>query len=180
MQKQDLEATLLAIDEEAGLVLGDNEVRPTVVIVGGAAFLLRDLTCRSVTHDVDVLQSTQAIRQILKAYPAVNGAVASFADQIPYNFEDRLVALDIGAKAVSYMTPSTEDLVVMKLYAERPNDIQDIDSAAAQGKIDWSLLDRLVHDPDEAQAAALSERRYKEMLSAYERFKERCQREFDL
>lgn len=180
MRRDDLVDTLLAIDEEASLVLGDSRTKPAVIIVGGAAFMLRDLTRRSVTHDVDVLQAAQAVRQILAAYPVVNGYVASFADQIPYNFEDRLVSLEVGARTIKYMTPSTEDLVVMKLYAERPNDVQDIDAAAERGAIDWQLLDRLVYDPDESKASALSERRYQEMVGSYERFCERWRCESDV
>ena len=78
------------------------------------------------------------------------------------------------------MTPSTEDLVVMKLYAERPNDVQDIDAAAERGAIDWQLLDRLVYDQDESKASALSERRYQEMVGSYERFCERWRCESDV
>ncbi len=173
MLKEDLRQTLLDIDEEAFLLLGTLDPKPCVVVVGGAAFLLKDLTTRGVTHDIDVLSVDSQVRRILSEYPAVNGAVASYADQIPYNFEDRLASIGIPTKAVNFMTPSTEDLIVMKLYAERPNDIQDIDAAANKGLVDWELLESLVYSPDEAAASALVERRYKEMASAYERFKER-------
>lgn len=144
-----------------------------MVVVGGAAFLLRDLTSRTVTHDIDVYMADGAVRDVMANYPNVNGAVAAFADQIPYNFEDRLVSLDLPTKAIDYVTPSTEDLIIMKLYAQRPNDMQDIESAANRNLIDWNLLERLVRDPSEAAASALSERRYKEMVSAYECFIER-------
>lgn len=173
MERLDLTSTLLAIDEEASLLLGPCSQKPIVVIVGGAAFLLRDLTSRTVTHDIDILQADSLIRNILAGYPNVNGSVAAYADQIPYNFEDRLVELDLNTQVVTFVTPSTEDLVVMKLYAQRPNDMQDIESAAAKGLIDWELLDKLVMDPDEAAASALSPRRYREMVDAYARFKER-------
>lgn len=42
MRRDDLVDTLLAIDEEASLVLGDSRTKPAVIIVGGAAFMLRD------------------------------------------------------------------------------------------------------------------------------------------
>ena len=64
----------------------------------------------------------------------------------------------------------------MKLYAERPSDIQDIDGAVSAGEIDWDLLEQLVYSDDEAAASALSTRRYEEMKSAFERMKERCGR----
>ena len=173
MDKQNLVDILLALDEEVLLSLGESQKKPAVVIVGGAAFMLKDITRRGVTHDIDILQADRAVREILSHYPNINGAVAAYMDQVPYNFEDRLEVLDIGAKAITFLTPSTEDMAVMKLYAERPQDIQDLDSAAS-GQIDWALLDRLVHDPDEAQASALSERRYREMVGAYQRFRGRA------
>lgn len=177
MLVDDLKAILLGIDEEASLVYDTSQPRPCVVIVGGAAFLLRDLTARNTTHDIDVFMADSAMREIMANYPGVNGDVAAFIDQIPYNFEDRLVPLDIESETVDFVTPSTEDLVVMKLYAERPNDLQDIESAANKGMVDWDLLEKLVYDKDEAAASSLSERRYNEMVASYERFKARCKQD---
>lgn len=173
MQRSALIKTLLDIDEEVGLELGNLPCRPSVLIVGGAAFMLRELTPRKVTHDIDVYHADGSVAEILSRYPQVNGGVAAHSDEIPYNFEDRLIKLDIGASAVDFFTPSNEDLVVMKLYACRPNDLQDIDGAAQSGLLDWELLDRLVYSGDEAKGSCLSERRYWEMTEAYERFKGR-------
>lgn len=170
MDKNELLKTLLAIDEEAFLMDSERPTRSQVIIVGGAAFLLRDMTARRITHDIDILQADTFVRQIIAQYPNANGAVAAYMDHIPYNFEDRLVPLPIKTKAVDYFTPSIEDLAVMKLYAERPADMQDIDEAARNNNIDWQLLDHLVHDAGEAHASALSARRYGEMVGAFERF----------
>lgn len=115
MDKNSLTKVLREIDEEVYLSCGAASPKPIVVIVGGAAFLLRDLTTRAITHDIDVYMADQNVRRIMGNYPNVNGAVAAFADQIPYNFEDRLVHLSINTQAIDYTTPSTEDLVVMKL-----------------------------------------------------------------
>lgn len=135
--------------------------------------MLRDLTSRETTHDIDVLHADASLREVLAGYPIVNGAVAAYADQIPYNFEDRLVDLCLNTRVVKFQVPSTEDLVVMKLYAQRPNDMQDIECTAAEQKLDWDLMEHLVYDPDEAAASALSPRRYNEMVDAFERFKGR-------
>ena len=166
--KERLVELLLTMDEEAALLLGEGGKRHPVVIAGGSAFLLHDLTNRPTTHDVDVLSCHAALRGVLANYAAVNGAVAAYADQIPYNFEDRLVRLDLPTKAIDFMTPSVEDLAVMKLYGWRPNDQQDLESPAMLEAIDWDRLDQLVHDPDEAQASALSPRRYREMAAIYD------------
>lgn len=173
MRRDDLVSTLLGIDEEAWLLLGNRSPKPRVVVVDGAAFMLRDLTSRRVTHDIDVLQADEAVRAIIANYPQVNEQVRAFSDQIPYNFEDRLVALPILSKAIEFLTPCVEDLVVMKLYAQRPNDMQDIDSAVSGGSIDWGLLDSLVFGEDEAKASSLIERGYGEMVRAYRDLKAR-------
>lgn len=172
MEKKDLIEILLGIDEEVTLLLGGSSYRPTVIIVGGAAFLLKDFTKRRVTYDIDILSVDTVVRPVILAYPEANQSVSAYMDQIPYNFEDRLIELNIGARSVRFVTPSLEDLIVMKLYAQRPNDVQDIKSAAEADLIDWDLLEHLVYDNNEAKAAMNIERRYKEMVDAFERFKE--------
>ena len=157
MKTAELVKALLDVDEEVFLLHGEINPHPTVVIVGGAAFLLR--------------VADSVVRQVMASYPNINGAVASYGDQIPYNFEDRLVPINIPSRTIDYMTPCTEDLAVMKLYASRPNDIQDIDGAAQRGLIDWELLEKLVYDHNEASASALSPNRYKELVYFYEQFK---------
>lgn len=175
MDRESLVNTLLAIDEEFSLA-ATADVRPKIIIVGGAAFFLHDFTERQATHDIDILHTDAIARDVLSHYPNVNGAVVAYEDHLPYNFEDRLVALDIGAQAIDFCTPSIEDLIVMKLYAERPHDLQDIDEAARCDQIDWKLLGHLVYDPDEARGSVLVPRRYDEMVGAFERFRERWQR----
>lgn len=172
MIKKELIEILLGIDEEASLTLGNVSHKPTVVIVGGAAFLLRDLTSRKVTHDIDILSIDDELKTIIGSYPEVNQSVSAYMDQIPYNFEDRLVELDIETTSVRFVVPSLEDLVIMKLYAQRPNDIQDIESAAKADLINWDLLEYLVYNDNEARASTNIERRYNEMVDAFERFKE--------
>lgn len=170
--KDELKQILLEVDEEVSLLHGVPETPYRVVIVGGSAFLLSDLTSRAKTHDIDVLWADDPVRELLFSYGVANGSVSAYESSLPYNFEDRLVDLNIPSRSVKYMTPSLEDLVVMKLYAWRPNDIADLKSEETLKRIDWSLLDRLVYADDEAKASSLSEFRYAEMTSLYERFKE--------
>lgn len=172
MDRQNLVDILLGIDEEASLVLPPSPTNPNVVIVGGSAFMLRDMTCRPVTDDIDVFQVDAAVRDIISRYPQVNGAVAAYCDQIPYNFQDRLVPLEIGAKRIKFLTPSLEDLAVMKLYAWRPNDISDLTSTHFLNAVDWGLLHDLVYSDEEAHASALSERRWREMTATYKEYEE--------
>lgn len=169
---QGLRETLLSIDEEAWLTFGEPQTKMDVIVAGGCAFILQEMTSRRVTHDIDVLDADARLRSILGGYFAVNGAVAAFSDSIPYGYEDRLVEIIPDTKCVRFLVPSLEDLIVMKLYAWRPNDITDLSNNRVLSAIDWTQLDYLVYDDDEAKASCLSERRYREMLAIYERYKE--------
>lgn len=173
MYKQDLEQTLLGIDEEAELEIGPRDDRPSVVLVGGGAFMLNDVTNRSVTHDIDVFEADRCLREIIARYPEVNGMAVAYCNQMPFNYEDRLIPLDIGARFIRYFTPSLEDLAVMKLYAYRPNDIVDLHSQAFVDRLDWGLLERLIFDEGEALASSPSERSYQEMVCAYSQYKKK-------
>ena len=173
MHKDNLIHILELIDEEAFLSLESvaPDEKPCVIIVGGGAFVLRDLTSRPSTHDIDVFMVDERLREIISHYPEVNGAVMAYMDSIPYNFEDRLLDIPIKTTTVAFKTPSIEDLAVMKLYGWRPNDIADLTSEAFLEQVDWDLLDRLVYDNNEAKASALSPRRYEEMVSIYEEYR---------
>ena len=179
-ENEALKRMLLDVDEEAFLALGPLPVRPKVVIVGGSALMLRDLTSRPATHDVDVLEADAELERIFSHYPAINASVAAHADEIPYNFESRLTRLDLPTQLIDYLTPSLEDLVVMKLYAWRPNDIADLTSSALLAALDWELLEHLVYDEDESRASTLSERRWHEMTLAYEQFKKGAEHAADV
>lgn len=78
MHKQDLEQTLLGIDEEAELEIGPRDDRPS-------AFMLNDVTNRSVTHDIDVFEADRCLREIIARYPEVNGMAAAYCNQMPFN-----------------------------------------------------------------------------------------------
>lgn len=175
-----LSEVLKTIDEEAELVLGVPARPYRVVIVGGSAFMLNGLTRRQTTHDIDVLEAALKLKPILARYRMVNSAVSAYLDTLPYNFEDRLVKLPVKGKVVEFLSPSLEDLAVMKLYAWRPNDQADLTSPEVIASMDWDLLDKLVNDPDEAAASVLSERRYQEMLVAYREYRRWCHGEADL
>lgn len=173
MHKDNLIHILELIDEEAFLSLESvaPDEKPCVIIVGGGAFVLRDLTSRPSTHGIDVFMVGERLREIISHHPEVNGAVMAYMDSIPYNFEDRLLDIPIKTTTVAFKTPSIEDLAVMKLYGWRPNDIADLTSEAFLEQVDWDLLDRLVYGDNEAKASALSPRRYEEMVSIYEEYR---------
>ena len=159
---------LLEIDEEVELEVGTGG-RYSVVIVGGAAFMLADLTSRNVTHDVDVLRADEAIQNVLLRHRQLNTQVQVYADRLPKGFEGRLARIPIETVAVDFFRPSTEDLAVMKLYSWRKQDQIDLMSAEMLAKLDFDLLDRLVYDDSEAKASSLTSLTYRQMVEVYER-----------
>lgn len=116
--------------------------------------MLNDVTNRSVTHDIDVFEADRCLREIIARYPEVNGMAVAYCNQMPFNYEDRLIPLEIGAHFIRYFTPSLEDLAVMKLYAYRPNDIVDLHRRTFIDRLDWDLLERLIFDEGEALSSS--------------------------
>ena len=159
---------LLEIDEEVELEVGTGG-RYSVVIVGGAAFMLADLTSRNVTHDVDVLRADEAIQNVLLRHRQLNTQVQVYADRLPKGFEGRLARIPIETAAVVFFRPSAEDLAVMKLYSWRKQDQIDLMSAKMLAKLDFDLLDRLVYDDSDAKASSLTSLTYRKMVEVYER-----------
>lgn len=163
-----LRELLLEIDEEVELEVGLGK-RHSVVIVGGAAFMLADLTNRNATHDVDVLRADEAIQKVLVRHRQFNTQVQVYADRLPKGFEGRLVRIPLETTVVNFFRPSTEDLAVMKLYSWRKQDQIDLTSPEMLAELDFDLLDHLVHDEDEAKASSLTSLVYRKMVEVYER-----------
>ena len=163
-----LRELLLEIDEEVELEVGLGK-RHSVVIVGGAAFVLADLTSRNATHDVDVLRVDEAIQGVLARHRQLNTQVQVYADRLPKGFEGRLVRIPLETTAVDFFRPSAEDLAVMKLYSWRKQDQIDLTSLEMLAELDFDLLDHLVHDEDKAKASSLVSLTYRRMVEVYEK-----------
>lgn len=69
-KREKLAEILTLIDKEAYLLLGEQSAKIPVVIVGGSAFMLHNLTKRPATYDIDVLYADNRIRSILKTMVA--------------------------------------------------------------------------------------------------------------
>ena len=177
MDKQQLISKLQRIDEN---IFFAQQAAPSkkfdVVIVGASALLLCDLSSKGATKDVDVLSAEASVRQFLYEDPDFNSQCLAYVLCLPYNFEDRMVAIDLGLRTLSVFVPSQEDLAVMKLYRWEDPDKADLTAPEFLERLDWELLDHLVHSPDEAAASrcALPEqdREFKNLLFNYAEYEE--------
>lgn len=177
MNRKELLAKLIRADEDAFFAdIGRNGAKVSVVIVGGSALLLHDLSAKQVTKDVDVYAAEESVRSILYADPDFNAQCQAFCSCLPYNSKDRLLRAPIDTMAIDYLTPSLEDLAVMKLYRWEEPDRIDLTAPEFLEKLDWDLLDRLVNDPDEAAASRIAEpekdREFKNLLFNYSEYRE--------
>lgn len=177
MNRDDLLRKLKRIDEDvffSGSCPG--EKKASVIIVGGSALLLHDLSAKQVTKDVDVYAVEEDIREALLSDPDFNMGCQAYAMCMPYNFDRRLVEVDLGLLAIQVLTPSLEDLAVMKLYRWEAPDVADLTDPAFVAKVDRELLDHLVRDPDEAAASRIAppelDREFKNLLFNYGQYKE--------
>lgn len=172
MNKKELLDNLRDLDEELFFTCGQKR-RFKVVIAGGSALMLQDLTPRPTTNDIDVFESTEEVRSIMSRY-GFNARVSGLPQFVPYNFEDRLIPVTkIKGKCIDFWVLSPEDLVVMKLYRWSESDITDITNNAILEKLDWDLLEHLVYGRDEARLSIIAETSisYQEMIYRFEEYK---------
>lgn len=135
------------------------------VIVGGGALLIKNIITRG-TLDVDVLEVSKEVEELFAGFD-FNTRVKAVLDCFPYNFEDRLEIVNLQTKSIRYYTPSIEDLIVSKLYAYRPKDIEDLKKIKESNQYDKKILDKVII---EANESAVTKRRYLEMVALYQRF----------
>jgi hypothetical protein len=155
----DLHKRLERLDEDADLMI-DNDDRYQMVIVGGSAFILLGKLTRA-THDIDALSVPKELYGLLGKYD-INTDVEAYIDNFPYNFQDRLQPLPFGGTKVQFYTPSLEDLVIAKLCSFRDTDKADVESEAVRNSLDWNLLEHLATDEDELRASILNDWRYRD------------------
>ena len=167
MLKQDIIERLCRLDEDADLLF-DGEERFRLVIVGGGALVLMECLTRA-THDIDALNASGKIRGLLENYD-INCDVQTYINNFPYNYEDRLIKLDITSKKIDFFTASLEDIVIAKLFSYRDSDVADVESETVLKCLDWAKLQALIENEDEIKRNALNDRCYQDFRYNYENY----------
>ena len=165
MLREDLLDRLNRLDEDASLMFDGNE-RFHLVIVGGSALILHERILRA-THDVDAISASREILELIEKYD-INCRVQIYINNFPYNYEDRLVPLDVGGRKIDFFMASLEDIVISKLYSIRPADIRDVEDEKVIEAIDWQLLEKLAVEENETRASALNARCYADFKACYD------------
>ena len=175
MDKQELVAKLRRIDENAFFSNPQGwDRKASVLLVGSSVLLLCDLSSKGTTKDVDVLRAESSIRPFLFDDMDFNSQCRTYELCLPYNFEDRVVPIELNFRTFALFAPSLEDLAVMKLYRWEDPDKADLTSPSFLERLDWTLLDFLVHSPEEAAASRCApperDREYKNLLHNYTQY----------
>lgn len=168
--RDDLLERLVRLDEDADLLFDDDR-RFRMVIVGGSALILLETITRA-THDIDALDVSPEIVELLEKYD-INTRVGTFINNFPYNYDERLVPVRLDDRRIDFYTASLEDIVIAKLYSGRATDIQDIIDPRVLKAINWERLEYLATAEDEAKASALNPFRYEEFFDSYRTYVER-------
>jgi|HubBroStandDraft_6_1064221.scaffolds.fasta_scaffold56912_2 hypothetical protein len=120
--------------------LGERLGRPTeIVVAGGSALVLLGIVDRS-TADADAVASRPKLSTFAREVAAVaddldlaptwvNDGVTAYRDLLPADFASRTVLLGtFGQLAVRIL--GREDLIIMKMAASRPRDLDDLRALA--------------------------------------------------
>ena len=169
MLREEILKRLKNIDEEIFYSFGTKyEFR--FVIVGGSALILNFESSRG-TPDIDVLDLNSKVIDIAEKYD-MNCRVNAYIFNFPYNYEDRLVYInDKDFKVCKFATPSLEDLIVSKLAASRPKDVEDLNSPQILKQIDWNKLIKIVEKDKEFEMSNNSDRARSDFIYAYNKYK---------
>jgi hypothetical protein len=124
--------------------LGRRAREPVSIVLGGSAALILGAELRRPTDDGDVVTSEPGIGELQSLIRDVaaseglppgwlNGSIQSYTYVLPGDFGRRLVALPpIGRLSVSLL--GRPDLILMKVYAMRPRDVEDRRQGVREGR----------------------------------------------
>lgn len=168
MGEPELRQRLIEFDRAVALIHPGRSYH--LVLAGGGALLLLGHLSR-VTEDMDALKCSPELVALMQDYDINNRVSGAYGDHFPYNWEDRLVPLDVETKVVECYAVSLEDLVASKLCSERPIDAFDVRRPEIVMAVNWDLLAEVASEMEMSQ---LNPRRYGDLVRDFEAYKEEC------
>jgi hypothetical protein len=166
MGEPELRRRLSEFDRAVALIHPNRSFR--LVLAGGSALLLLGHLSRA-TEDMDALRCSPELVALMQEYDINNRIDGAYGDHFPYNWEDRLVPLDLETKAVKCYAVSLEDIIASKLCSDRSDDEFDVRRPEVVAAVDWDLLAEV---SSEMEASQLNPRRYRGFVRDYEAYRE--------
>ena len=165
MMKDELVERLYRLDEDADLMFDDDR-KFEMIVVGGSALILLNSISRA-THDIDAINVPRDLIDLLDKYD-INTQAETYINNFPYNFETRLVPIEMETRKIRFYTASLEDIVIAKLCSVRDTDRSDLVEETILRTLNWELLDYLATDEDELKASILNDWRYADFKANYD------------
>lgn len=165
MMKAELMERLYRLDEDADLMFDDDR-KFEMIVVGGSALILLNSISRA-THDIDAINVPRDLIDLLDKYD-INTQAETYINNFPYNFETRLVPIEMETRKIRFYTASLEDIVIAKLCSVRDTDRSDLVEETILRTLNWELLDYLATDEDELKASILNDWRYADFKANYD------------
>jgi len=165
MGESELRQRLVAFDREVAFIYPNRKFH--LVLVGGGALMLLGHLSR-VTDDMDALKCSPELLELMEKYDINNRVAGPYGDHFPYNWEDRLVPLDVETKAVACYAASLEDIVASKLCSQRPQDEFDVRRPEVTGAVDWDLLAVVALG---MEASQLNPQRHRDFMHNYDSYR---------
>ena len=144
--KNEIIERLLMLDEEVSLAFDDIDTYYEMVIVGGGALVLIDKLTRA-TQDIDAIMYPKELHPFLERYD-INNHVLAFMTNFAPDYYDRRIKIDVPSKKIHFYTASLEDIVISKLFSDRPKDKHDIMNPEIIKALDWNKLDEIINSED--------------------------------
>ena len=170
MMKAELMERLYRLDEDADLMFDDDR-KFEMIVVGGSALILLNSISRA-THDIDAINVPRDLIDLLDKYD-INTQAETYINNFPYNFETRLVPIEMETRKIRFYTASLEDIVIAKLCSVRDTDRSDLVEETILRTLNWELLDYLATDEDELKASILNDWRYADFKANYDDYDRR-------
>lgn len=144
------------------------DFRVRIEIVGSAALVLNEINI-PLTEDIDVVRMNRNLsRELLEKYD-MNTRVTTMENYLPYNYQDRLIKLNIKTNVVDYYFLSLEDCIVSKIVAARQKDDNQLEYLQVS-KVNWKMLKQCM---EEMKLSLLNINDYKWMVNRYNNFVKR-------
>ena len=115
------------------------DLRIRMEIVGSSSLMMNRVNV-GLTEDIDVIRISRIIDETLLKKYDMNTRVVAMENYLPYNYQDRLIKLDMNTYIIDYFHLSLEDAIVAKIVAARAKDDFHLQTKSIAKNVDWKQL----------------------------------------
>lgn len=171
LEEADLYERLYQLDEDIDAYIDEKNLKIRhldIVIAGSSALVFNNIHIKK-TEDIDIIKISNYISEELLEKYDMNTRVGGLENFFPYNYQDRIIKLNLKTFIADYYILSLEDIAVAKIQADRGKDWEHLKNEELLSRINWSLLKICALEMEDS---LLNDRQYQWFLSRYNYFVE--------